>query len=128
MGKTPDDGLVLARWDGTPRSPNNTTKDWTRTLADLKLPVVSLHALRHTHASQLIASGMDVLTISRRLGHSSPTITFTATSSPTPTIGRCSGRSSLRKGANGMRTKLAYCGGNPVANSTFASWSLLLSG
>lgn len=38
MGKTPDDGLVLARWDGTPRSPNNTTKDWTRTLADLKLP------------------------------------------------------------------------------------------
>ncbi|MGB7887231.1 MAG: hypothetical protein WBL55_12615 [Xanthobacteraceae bacterium] len=68
MGKTPDDGLVLARWDGAPRSPNNTTKDWTRTLADLKLPVVSLHALRHTHASQLIASGMDVLTISRRLG------------------------------------------------------------
>jgi integrase len=37
---------------------------------------VSLHALRHTHASQLIASGMDVLTISRRLGHGSPTITL----------------------------------------------------
>jgi integrase len=37
---------------------------------------VSLHALRHTHASQLIASGMDVLTISRRLGHASPTITL----------------------------------------------------
>ncbi len=32
--------------------------------------------LRHTHASQLIASGMDVLTISRRLGHGSPTITL----------------------------------------------------
>jgi integrase len=76
MGKTPDDGLVLARWDGAPRSPNNTTKDWSRTLADLKLPPISLHALRHTHASQLIASGMDVLTISRRLGHSSPTITL----------------------------------------------------
>jgi len=37
---------------------------------------VSLHALRHTHASQLIASGMDVITISRRLGHGSPTITL----------------------------------------------------
>lgn len=76
MGKTPDDGLVLPRWDGAPRSPNSTTTEWIRTLADLKLPAVSLHALRHTHASQLIASGMDVLTISRRLGHSSPTITL----------------------------------------------------
>ena len=57
MGKTPDDGLVLGRWDGEPRSPNSTTKEWTRTLAELELPSVSLHALRHTHASQLIASG-----------------------------------------------------------------------
>ena len=41
-----------------------------------KLPRVTLHSLRHTHASHLIASGMDVLTISRRLGHGSPTITL----------------------------------------------------
>jgi len=33
---------------------------------------VTLHSLRLTHASQLIASGMDVLTISCRLGHASP--------------------------------------------------------
>jgi integrase len=75
-GKAPDDALVFANWDGTPRSPNATTKEWRRTLAVLDLPAVSLHALRHTHASQLIASGMDVLTISRRLGHGSPTITL----------------------------------------------------
>ena len=37
---------------------------------------VTLHAWRHTHASQLIASGMDVLSISRRLGHGSPSITL----------------------------------------------------
>jgi len=35
------------------------------------------HALRHTHASALIASGLDVVTISRRLGHSSPNVTLT---------------------------------------------------
>jgi integrase len=45
-------------------------------LAELGLPAVSLHALRHTHASQLIDLGMDVVTISRRLGHGSPTITL----------------------------------------------------
>lgn len=76
MGKTPDDGLVLPRWDGSPRSPNGTTKEWIRALRELNLPRITLHSLRHTHASQLIASGMDVLTISRRLGHGSPTITL----------------------------------------------------
>jgi integrase len=77
MGKIPADGLVLARWDGKPRSPDSLTKEWGRLLADLKLPAITLHALRHTHASQLIDAGLDVLTISRRLGHSSPTITLT---------------------------------------------------
>src|SRR5215472_15964207 len=36
----------------------------------------ALQSLRHTHASTLIASGVDILTVSRRLGHSSPTITL----------------------------------------------------
>jgi len=36
----------------------------------------TFHSLRHTHASTLIASGLDVLTISRRLGHGSPAITL----------------------------------------------------
>ena len=36
-----------------------------------------LHSIRHTHVSELIASGMDVLTVSRRLGHGSPAITLT---------------------------------------------------
>ncbi|MBV8421742.1 MAG: site-specific integrase, partial [Hyphomicrobiales bacterium] len=36
-----------------------------------------LHSLRHTHASTLIASGLDVLTISRRLGHATPVLVLT---------------------------------------------------
>ena len=36
----------------------------------------TLHSLRHTHASMLIAAGVDILTISRRLGHASPSITL----------------------------------------------------
>ena len=39
-------------------------------------PGVTLHSLRHTHASMLIGSGMDILTISRRLGHANPKITL----------------------------------------------------
>jgi hypothetical protein len=43
----------------------------------LKLPDVAFHALRHSHASALIGSGLDVLTVSRRLGHGNPTVTLT---------------------------------------------------
>lgn len=35
------------------------------------------HALRHTHASALISAGLDVVTVSRRLGHANPTVTLT---------------------------------------------------
>jgi integrase len=76
LGKAPADSQVLATFDGKPRSPNAVTKEWTLAMAKAKLPQVTLHSLRHTHASMLIASGMDVLTISRRLGHASPTITL----------------------------------------------------
>jgi integrase len=40
------------------------------------MPEVTFHALRHTHASQLIGAGIDVVTISRRLGHAKPDITL----------------------------------------------------
>lgn len=75
VGKAPPEGLVFCHPDGLPQTPNGLTKAWQRTAADLGLSV-TFHALRHTHASQLIASGLDVLTISRRLGHGSPTITL----------------------------------------------------
>lgn len=76
LGKGGDDALVFCRPDGCPLAPNSVSTEWRRHVAALKLPKVSLHALRHTHASQLIASGMDVLTISRRLGHGTPSITL----------------------------------------------------
>ena len=56
--------------------PNSVTTEWRRHVQVLKLPPVTFHALRHTHASQLIASGLDVLSISRRIGHASPAITL----------------------------------------------------
>ena len=40
------------------------------------MPNVSFHGLRHSHVSALIASGVDVLTISRRIGHASPVVTL----------------------------------------------------
>jgi integrase len=74
-GKAPADALVFPTWDFATRSPNALTKEWSVAMAEAGV-AISLHSLRHTHASSLIAAGVDVLTISRRLGHASPTITL----------------------------------------------------
>jgi integrase len=76
MGKAPAEALVFATWDGKPRSPNALTKEWRREVKAAEMPLVTLHSLRHTHASHLISQGLDVLAISRRLGHGSPAITL----------------------------------------------------
>jgi integrase len=61
---------------GAPRHPGWLTDRWKHFVKIKKLPQVTLHALRHSHASALISSGQDVVTVSRRLGHASPTITL----------------------------------------------------
>jgi integrase len=76
MGRTPDDSPVFAQWDGSWRTPNSVSTAWSRLADELGFPGVTLHALRHTHVSQLIASGADVVTVSRRIGHGNPAVTL----------------------------------------------------
>jgi integrase len=59
------------RIDDLPLSPNAVSAAW----ADF-YPEVTFHGLPHTHASQLIATGIDIVTISKRLGHAKPDITL----------------------------------------------------
>jgi len=75
LGRAEPSALVFADWDGSARSPRALTHQWSKTIKTAGLKE-TFHSLRHTHASTLIASGLDVLTISRRLGHGSPAITL----------------------------------------------------
>ena len=68
--------LVFSTIEGEMLSPDNLSRDWGRVCRQKKLPKVSFHALRHTHASTLIRAGVDVLTISRRLGHAKAAMTL----------------------------------------------------
>ena len=76
LGKPDPDALVFCGLDGSPIPPNNLSRDWARFVKSRKLPAISFHALRHSHASALIASGIDALTVSRRIGHASPVVTL----------------------------------------------------
>lgn len=88
LGRAVDGDLVFANWDSTTRSPNATTSEWAHVLAQFKLPAISLHALRHTHASQLIAAGMDPVAANSATPHRSSPSTSMGTCLETATTGR----------------------------------------
>jgi integrase len=76
LGKLPDRALVFSRPEGEPLSPLGLSQSWRQVARSIGLPNIAFHALRHTHASQLIDGGIDIVTISKRLGHASPNITL----------------------------------------------------
>ena len=67
---------MFADWDGSPLAPDRLSDNFSNAMAAAGLPHVTLHTLRHTHASQLIRAGVDILTVSRRLGHATATVTL----------------------------------------------------
>lgn len=52
------------------------------------LPDVKFHALRHTHASTLLARGRNIKEVSERLGHSSPEVTLRVYAHLMPGMGK----------------------------------------
>jgi integrase len=64
--------LVFCRPDGSPLDPNVVGRRFGRLVRKVdSLPVIRLHDLRHTHATLLLEDGVDVKTVSERLGHDS---------------------------------------------------------
>jgi integrase len=58
-------------------NPSSTINDWFRPFMQRNgLPKITFHDLRHFHTSFLLSSGLDVKTISKRLGHSSTAMTL----------------------------------------------------
>ena len=76
LGKLPDDALLFATVEGRPLATIDVSCEWGRFAGRIGMPEITFHALRHTHASQLIDAGVDIATISKRLGHATPGITL----------------------------------------------------
>jgi integrase len=76
LGKLPDDALLFSTIEGHPLSTIDVSCEWGRVAGRIGIPEITFHALRHTHASQLIDAGVDIATISKRLGHATPAITL----------------------------------------------------
>jgi integrase len=75
-GKMPVDAFVFPTIEGGAQAPSDASRAWGLVADALGMPEITFHGLRHTHASQLIDAGVDIVTISKRLGHASPDVTL----------------------------------------------------
>lgn len=64
------------KWNESPMHPDTITKWFRQFLEDKNLPYITFHGLRHTHAALLISQGLDVQTVSNRLGHAQTSTTL----------------------------------------------------
>ena len=60
---------LFVQADGKPMHPSTISKWFVKYVAQIGLPVINFHGLRHTNASLLVAQNIDIAIISARLGH-----------------------------------------------------------
>lgn len=70
-----DNDLVFPACDGKPFRPDTLTNWFSGFIRRHNLPHVTIHGLRHTNATLLIAAGTNLRTVSSRLGHAQASTT-----------------------------------------------------
>ena len=79
-------GLVFTRYDGETINPANFSKEFKRIVGRANIRPVSLHALRHTHITNLLVQGVHPKIASERAGHASVAITMDIYSHAIPSL------------------------------------------
>lgn len=76
VGVYGEDQWLFAGEHGQPAKPRRISYAWDKTVKAAGVGKMNIHSLRHFFASGLIASGCDVVTVQRALGHASPAVTL----------------------------------------------------
>lgn len=71
-----DQGMVFCSLDGTFKDPRNLLRDFNSLVKEAGLPKITVHDLRHLHATQLMINGVNPKVVQERLGHSRVAITL----------------------------------------------------
>ena len=70
-----ESSLVFTQRNGKPLWPNRVSQEFASIVARNGLPRISLHDLRHAHATLMMAIGVHLKVVSERLGHTSIAMT-----------------------------------------------------
>jgi integrase len=71
-----NEALICCRYDAEPMDPENLSRQFPIAVERAGLPRITFHALRHSHATQMLMNGTHMKVASERLGHSSIGITM----------------------------------------------------
>jgi integrase len=78
LGDSYQADYIFCNPDGSPLKPDTVSASVSLLFRNLKFPKgVSLHTLRHTHGSHLLAAGVPLTDVSKRFGHVNPHVTAT---------------------------------------------------
>lgn len=84
------DSLAFGNLSGGTRSPNEVSRRWRTRVAkaqkDIDIPTITLHQLRHTHATLLLLAGVHPRVVQERLGHATISITMDTYSHVLPSM------------------------------------------
>jgi integrase len=83
-----DHDLVFCWEDGRPVHPHRPTKWLPEIAAELGLPHLSPHGLRHSYSTAALGEGVDIKVLSERLGHANTSITRDLYQHATPAMDR----------------------------------------
>jgi len=70
-----DTSYVFTELNGLPIEADRLSKDFASVIRRLELPHLSLHGLRHAHATLMLTQGVHLKVVSERLGHSNIAVT-----------------------------------------------------
>jgi integrase len=71
-----EEGIIFARPDGSLYTPSGLNYYFNLYIKEIGLPKITLHGLRHTHATLLLKMGVNTKIVSERLGHSTINMTL----------------------------------------------------
>ncbi|WP_347789923.1 site-specific integrase [Solibacillus sp. CAU 1738] len=71
-----DEDFVICTETGSKQDPRNVLRALKRLIITSNVTQIRFHDFRHTHASILISKGVDVVKVSKRLGHANAKITL----------------------------------------------------
>lgn len=76
LGFKNEGNLVVTTENGKPVNPRNLLRQFYEVIEETKVPKISFHDLRHTHATILMEQGENPKVVSERLGHSRVGVTL----------------------------------------------------
>ena len=76
LGKSPADGFVFTSPTAEPLHPERVTKVFAAKVAELDLPHLTPHGMRHTWATTAMRAGVNPKVVQERLGHSHVSVTL----------------------------------------------------